>query len=233
MKKAATTAKTAAKTTVLNVVKVPQHIGRTILSVPKTITKIANKNNKNSHDNNDNNEERLKFADTLEFISKEILEDQGRRKIVRDSQSECMMEISNHLKAFLWNHPDDNATYEEWIASVHPDNVQYVDNVDNVNNEDGNGDGNGNDGSTSRGTDTGRYICIDHRFYVEESDHRILWNECMKKLDWTPKRFVEVRSVDPNYKNRLQNGTEEAATAETTATTAETTATTATAEITR
>ncbi len=40
----------------------------------------------------------------------------------------------------------DDASYEEWIRQCHPDNVEEVSSV------------------------------IDHRFYVEDSDHRSIWN---------------------------------------------------------
>jgi hypothetical protein len=40
-----------------------------------------------------------------------------------------------------------DSTYEEWIRELHPDNIQEKDDS------------------------------IDERFYVEDADHRILWNE--------------------------------------------------------
>lgn len=148
------------KKTAIAVAKVPQHIGRGILSVPQTITKIATKN-KNKEDKNS-----LEFAAKLEFINKEIVEGQGNRRIVRESMAECMKEVNTHLESFLNENP--TASYEEWIASLHPDNAEYA------------------DGS------------IDHRFYVEESDHRLLWNECMGAIDRNDS-IIEVRVVQPNY----------------------------------
>ena len=57
-----------------------------------------------------------------------------------------MLEINRqHLQEFLQTNPQ--ATYEEWIQDLHPDNVY----------EEG----------------------IDHRFYVHDSDHRLLWNELL------------------------------------------------------
>ena len=61
-----------------------------------------------------------------------------------------------------------NHTYEEWIADLHPDNAEYA------------------DGS------------IDHRFYVEESDHRQLWNIYMEALGFVH-QIVPAKSVQPNY----------------------------------
>jgi len=147
-----------AKSTVINIVKVPQTIGRTILSVPEKILKKSKEEKKV--------EPRQKFADKLAFICGEIIEEQKGRQIVRESQLECMREITNHLKMHLVEHP--SATYEEWIAAVHPDNAEYSD---------------------------GR---IDHRFYVEDSDHRILWNKFMKELEFFDS-IIEVKSVDPSY----------------------------------
>ena len=86
-------------------------------------------------------------ADMLEDINKEILEEQKRKSICRKAKESCFLAIQEHLSDFLKQHP--YGTYEEWITDLHPDNVR----------ESASDDG------------------IDHRFYVEESDHRILWNE--------------------------------------------------------
>ncbi len=159
----------SAKSTAINVAKAPQLIGRTILSVPKSISKLSKK---------DQRKQKPKHADRIEFISKEILDDQGRRRIVRESQSDTLTLISTHLESFLAERTgpksDSNSnsipSYEEWIADLHPDNAEYA------------------DGS------------IDHRFYVEESDHRILWNDTMMKLGHGfEERVVNVRAVEPNY----------------------------------
>ena len=160
---------TIAKTTVKTVVKVPHHIGRTILSVPQTISKIANKKKKDK-------EEPLKFADKLEFINQEILEGQAMQEIVRESQAHCLKEMIFHLTLFLSDYDDSNDnyidtcnhTYEEWIAELHPENAEYVD---------------------------GR---IDHRFYAEESDHRQLWNTYMEILGFED-HAVSAKCVQPSY----------------------------------
>jgi hypothetical protein len=138
IKKVATTA----KSTVIKVAQVPQHIGRTILSVP---SKIADKRNGKNV-----TESKQQYADKVEFICKDILEDQESKQLVRESQSSCMKEVVRHLNTFLGEHID--ATYEQWIAALHPDNAEYMD---------------------------GR---IDHRFYVVDSDHRIYWNKVMTEL---------------------------------------------------
>ena len=91
---------TKAKKTAIAVSKVPQHIGRGILSVPQTISKLAKNKNKAAGNN------KLEHADKLEFISKEILEGQGNRRMVRESVEDCMKEITTHLESFL----NDNST---------------------------------------------------------------------------------------------------------------------------
>ena len=71
-----------------------------------------------------------------------------------------MLDINRrHLEEFLITHPE--STYEQWIAALHPENVE--------------------EGSAM----------IDHRFYVEDSDHRILWNE---KIEGE-REFVPARSL--------------------------------------
>ncbi len=158
------------KSTVKSISKVPQTVGRTIITVPqsvgRTIISVPEQIIKKSKRKQ---EAEPQFAEKLAFISEEIIENQKGRKIVRESQLECMKEITNHLKPFLVQHP--NATYEEWVAELHPDNAEYSD---------------------------GR---IDHRFYVEDSDHRILWNGFMKELDFTD-RVVEAKSMHPSYNRK-------------------------------
>ena len=170
MKKVSSTAKATAAT----VIKVPQQIGRTILSVPQSLAKITNhihdvSSNQNGHEDVD-----VESKKKLEFINREIVEDQGRKKMVRESQSDCMKEIVDHLQLFLDESMYNryNATYEQWIAALHPDNAEYA------------------DGS------------IDHRFYVDDSDHRVLWNQVMIEYGCED-RVIQAKSLEPSY-NRLE-----------------------------
>jgi transcriptional regulator len=172
MEKVASKAKSTvakAKSTVKIIAKVPQTVGRTVLGVPqtvgRTILSVPDKIFKKSKEKQ-KTEPQYEFAERLAFISQEIIENQQGRQMVRESQLECMKEITNHLKPFLVQHP--SATYEQWVAELHPDNAEYSD---------------------------GR---IDHRFYVEDSDHRLLWNEFMKELAFID-RIVEPKSIDPSY----------------------------------
>jgi len=66
----------------------------------------------------------------------------------QEAYQACLAEVEAHLDTFLQGNPQ--ATYEEWIAEIHPENMRT----------------NTNDGE----------IPIDHRFYMEASDHRLLWN---------------------------------------------------------
>ena len=93
-----------------------------------------------------------------------------------------MLDINRrHLSEFLITHP--YATYEEWIAKLHPDNVTTT--TTNSNN-------NGGGGNKSQSA-----ISIDHRFYVEDSDHRKLWNEMIED----EREFVPVRSLGDNVQD--------------------------------
>lgn len=165
MRNSSSSAQAVLKDTAKSLLRLPQAVGRTILSVPEAATrKLVDRHGKKGKD-----EGRDKHSDTIDFISKEIIGDQERNELVRKSQSECMREITDHLFVFLREYP--GATYEEWIASLHPDNAAFSD---------------------------GR---IDHRFYVEESDHRLLWNECMSAMQ-SEERTIPPKSIEPNYNNR-------------------------------
>lgn len=107
----------------------------------------------------DDLEEKQAFADHLEHVNEEILQEQQRKELVREAEARCRATIIHHLHEFLVRFP--LATYEEWISDLHPDNVtptkqkqQQQDKEDN----------------------------IDHRFYVVDSDHRIIWNGLMEEL---------------------------------------------------
>mmetsp|Transcript_16555 Transcript_16555/g.24772 ORF Transcript_16555/g.24772 Transcript_16555/m.24772 type:complete len:163 (-) Transcript_16555:129-617(-) len=161
MKKAVSSARSTVGKTAKKMIKVPQAVGRTILSVPGAV--LGKSKGKGSP------KQKPEFADTIEFISKEIIGDQENNGLVRESQAQCMKEVSNHLATYLVENPD--ATYEEWITSLHPDNAEYDDGA------------------------------IDHRFYVEQSDHRLLWNECMQAIH-SNDRVVQIRSVEPTYNRK-------------------------------
>lgn len=107
----------------------------------------------------DNLERDQVLADHLEHVNQELLEEEERKRICREAELLCLQTIESHLEEFLETDPD--GTYEGWISSLHPDNTN-----ENVN---------PNHPTFGGGP-------IDHRFYVKESDHRILWNRTMKAL---------------------------------------------------
>jgi len=96
----------------------------------------------------------------------------------QESVASCMQIIIEHLREFLEEQPD--STYEEWIRDIHPDNV---------------------DDQRYNSYDDG--LIIDHRFYVETSDHRIIWNENMdtSATNVTNQDSFLNRKVQPRYKH--------------------------------
>jgi len=91
-----------------------------------------------------------------ELADIEIMEEEERRAICAEAVAACRQTILEHMRSFLEEWPD--ASYEEWIVQLHPDNA---------------------DTHKQRRT---KAEPIDHRFYVEESDHRLIWNENMTIL---------------------------------------------------
>ncbi|OEU08323.1 hypothetical protein FRACYDRAFT_250116 [Fragilariopsis cylindrus CCMP1102] len=201
-----------AKSTVKSIVKVPQQIGRTILSVPDNLLKQKQqqqqkqqrKQNKNELETDDpelffigdtNNKRNTSKHATL---CTTIIEDQQVREVVRESQLQCLQEIMDHLQLYLFeNNSTETSSYEGWIASLHPDNVK-----DNTNNN--------NNSSTSNNISSGgggggggggvREIIIDHRFYMKDSHHRQLWNEYMEKLECRESSVEgNKRSIEPTH----------------------------------
>mmetsp|Transcript_10892 Transcript_10892/g.23059 ORF Transcript_10892/g.23059 Transcript_10892/m.23059 type:complete len:490 (+) Transcript_10892:211-1680(+) len=89
----------------------------------------------------------------------------------KEAYEACLDAIRQHLDAFLSETPD--VTYEEWVEELHPENAKPMSNVVG--------------GKT-----------IDHRFYVEESDHRKLWND---NLGDSRREYVPVREYVPPPKH--------------------------------
>jgi len=101
------------------------------------------------------------FAEVIDDLEREqilaevdLIEDEEAKVVHREAVALCMQIILEHLRIFLEERPD--STYEEWIRDIHPDNA---------------------DDQRYNSYDDG--LIIDHRFYVEKSDHRIIWNENM------------------------------------------------------
>lgn len=104
-------------------------------------------------------------ADNLERKNRDYVDEQRAREMMREAELACQEAIASHLEAFLQEHP--TATYEEWIQDLHPENMNEGKLL---------GDG---------------FTELDHRLYVEESDHRRLWN---KNLGDGLRRAVPPRS---------------------------------------
>lgn len=91
----------------------------------------------------------------------ELEEEQEYKLKKRESIKACLNETHKHCMNFFetrksfWN--TNAPTYEEWISDFHPDNVVH---------------------SPSSRKLFRRKSCyiIDHRFYLRDSDHRIIWN---------------------------------------------------------
>ena len=91
------------------------------------------------------------LADQLETLNERMKEEVERREIRREAEAACLQTIQDHLKEFLPQQP--NATYEDWIEDLHPENTYEGKLLADMGKE------------------------VDLRFYVEESDHRRIWNE--------------------------------------------------------
>ena len=126
------------------------------------------------------------LADQLEDLNKQIKEAKERHDMVREAEMAGLQIITDHLKEFLHRHdtttPKTTATYEEWIQELHPENAFH-----------------------------GRLLTdyfekeIDERFYIEESDHRKLWNQ------YVPDRPVFARSrmrTHPSQNNNMPGRTD-------------------------
>jgi len=100
-------------------------------------------------------------------------------KLKKEAEDSCLSATTEHLLAFVTDHPD--AKYHQWIEDLHPENAH--------------------DGTLLEGMGK----TIDHRFFVEESDHRRIWNENLFTLldpdrstggrDFVPAR---ARQMDEN-----------------------------------
>jgi len=87
------------------------------------------------------------LADRLEKLNSENAKEVERKSLCREAQDACLQTLKEHLQDFLHEHPQ--ASYEQWILDVHPENES-------------------------------EHQKIDHRFYVEKSDHRELWNDHLR-----------------------------------------------------
>ena len=112
----------------------------------------------------------LQLAEKLNAINIDMEEEEARKEIEqynrkqeemrdleemmsfkREAEERCLNTTTEHLLGFVKAHP--TATYQQWIEDLHPENAH--------------------DGALLEGLGK----TIDHRFFVEDSDHRRIWNE--------------------------------------------------------
>ena len=107
------------------------------------------------------------YSDSALDIDGEFETEEEKNKALdylkQEAYQACLDAIRDHLKIFLEETPD--CTYEEWIEELHPENAKSTRNL-------------------IRGKS------IDHRFYVEDSDHRQLWNS---NLGEGQRKYVHIR----------------------------------------
>jgi hypothetical protein len=105
-------------------------------------------------------------ADRMERINANNQEEQKHRDMKREATEACFDAIQSHLDDFLQTHP--TASYEKWIEDLHPDNV----------------------------LEKGGETVIDHRFYVDDSDHRHIWNRNLRDRERNiTRRYVPASSI--------------------------------------
>mmetsp|Transcript_29083 Transcript_29083/g.40726 ORF Transcript_29083/g.40726 Transcript_29083/m.40726 type:complete len:221 (-) Transcript_29083:192-854(-) len=120
------------------------------------------------------------LADKLEDINIELQEDHDRHMLRQEAAEATFQLIQQHLEEFLNENPD--AMYEEWIEKLHPENVHSSpDSINLVPTQD----------STHAGRNRTRSFHVDHRFYVEDSDHRRMWNDAIR----SDEQFVPPQSL--------------------------------------
>lgn len=107
------------------------------------------------------------YANSLEKLNERMKEEVERQGVRREAEARTLEVIQDHLEVFIQEKPE--ATYEEWIEDLHPENA--------------------NQGKLFNDIQE-----IDSRFYVLESDHRRLWNEAMEKIEDNVHRIVQPRT---------------------------------------
>jgi len=167
-----------------------QRIGRTVMSVPDKLLLRYNNNN-NTPDDDGTAVVACKDGSAVEIqrkhsiLCKDLILDQKGRIAVKELKDQCLQDMDDHLKWYLFDNDTDNlesiTSYEQWIKSIHPDNV-VVKNKDKENNNDNEKDNNDEKNNQS--------IEIDRRFYLEASHHLQLWNGYMEKLERTDSIIV-------------------------------------------
>lgn len=84
------------------------------------------------------------------------LEMEELMQLKKDAEETCINTTTEHLMFYLKANP--TAKYHQWVEDIHPENAHFSRNLLSL------------DGGEE-------VMIIDHRFYVETSDHRRIWNE--------------------------------------------------------
>lgn len=118
------------------------------------------------------------IADQLEKYNKDIIDEQKRKQLVRDVHEKCLGAVREHLNSFLLEeHNDINTSYyEDWISELHPDNVI-------IRNDNNKNSAASTTASVVMPASSPSTIEIDARYYLVNSDHRMLWNEAITKIE--------------------------------------------------
>jgi hypothetical protein len=61
------------------------------------------------------------LADSLEQLNERMKEECERQGIRREAESKMLEIVQDHLEVFVHEYPD--ATYEDWIQDLHPENA--------------------------------------------------------------------------------------------------------------
>lgn len=96
-------------------------------------------------------EEAKKEIDQYYRAQEEKRDMEEAMRLKKEAEERCLNDTKDHLLSFIKEHP--NGKYQQWIEELHPENAH--------------------DGTLLEGLGK----TIDHRFFVEESDHRRLWND--------------------------------------------------------
>ena len=96
-------------------------------------------------------EETRKEIESYNRKQEEMRDLEEMMRFKREAEESCLNTTTEHLLDFIKANP--TATYHQWIEDLHPENAH--------------------DGALLEGLGK----TIDHRFFVEESDHRRIWNE--------------------------------------------------------
>jgi hypothetical protein len=122
------------------------------------------------------------IADELNRQNIDNEEENERKQIVREAQEACMDAIRVHLHSFLLDDSENISTYEDWIAELHPDNI--ITTITNKNED------------SNKQTEQQQFS-IDPRYYLTDSDHRIMWNDAISKMD----QHQQIKEHDDTHCN--------------------------------